>query len=230
MKLIINILSIKKDIRSVGRIECFSQEEVDFFLKKIKDFSLYYKIVSKSDEVKSKEVKVHIYFSKNKKNKEKIDRLIELYQSENRNDEAFVKTNKEAGKIYGYPDCCIDWFTDFLISWLAENKKKQIGFIEPSQDLINLEILANSNGDSFDKSVNICQNDSPLFHLPHSFNCKKSINIGKDNLKILKEYNKELFLEYQEYLKGRFKVSKDKIIKLEECSKLNKRDRVIYFK
>jgi len=194
MKLIINILSIKKDIRPIGRIECFSQKKIDFFVKKIKSFSLYYKIVNESDDVRSKEVKAHIYFSKNKKNKKKINRLIELYRSENHNDEALIKTNREAGRIYGYPDCCIDWFVDFLIDWFAENKKKQIGFIEPSQDLINLKILANSSGNSFNKAVNICQNNNPLFHLPHSFNCKKSISAGKENLMILKEYNRNYFL------------------------------------
>ncbi|MBU1177445.1 hypothetical protein KKH96_03305 [Patescibacteria group bacterium] len=93
-----------------------------------------------------------------------------------------------------------------------------------------MKILANSSGNSFNKAVNICQNNNPLFHLPHSFNCKKSISAGKENLMILKEYNRNYFLEYQEYLKCKFKVCKNKIIKLEEYSKFNKKDNIIYFK
>ena len=227
---LITILAIKESLKLIGRIECSFKKESNFFIEKMKFFSLYYKVVNKSDYVKSEKVKMHIYFSKNKKNKEKINKLIKLYQRVNYDNEMFANANKEIGRIYGYPDCCIDWFVDFLISWLAKNRENNINLIEPSQDLINLKFLANSKGNSFNKVVNFCQNDSPLFHLPHSLNCKKSINIGRENLKILKEYNKELFLKYQEYLKGTFRVYKNRIVKIGHYSKLGKKDNIIYFK
>lgn len=230
INVLIALLTVKKNIRPVGRIECYSKKELDSFLEKIKDFSLHCKIIDKSDDVKNKEVKMHIYFSKNKQNKEKIDKLVELDEKGSYNDETFAKMNKEMGKIYNYPDCCIDWFVDFLLNWFSENKKSKIKLIEPNYGSISLKVLSNSKGNSFNKAVNCCQNDSPLLHIPHSFKCRKSISIGKESLKILKEHNKELFLRYQKYLSGAFKIYENKIVKIKNYCQSNRKDNIIYFK
>jgi len=227
---LITILAIKEDIKPIGRIDCFLEKDLDFYIEKMRNFSLYYKIVSKSENVKSEKVKKHIYFSKYKKNKEKINRLIKLYKGGNYNNETFAKANKEMGKIYGYPNCCINWFIDFLSNWFIENEKSKIKLIEPSHSLIILKILSNSKVNLFDKVVNCCQNDNPISHLPHSFKCRKSINIGRENLKILKKYNKELFLKYDKYLKGAFRVYKNRIVKIADYYKSSKNNNFIYFK
>jgi len=224
---LITILAIKEDIKPIGRIDCFLEKDLDFYIEKMRNFSLYYKIVSKSENVKSEKVKKHIYFSKSKKDKEKINRLIKLYKGGNYNNETFAEANKEMGKIYGYPDCCINWFIDFLMDWLSKNS---INLVEPEHDLIILKILSNSKGNLFNKAINCCQNDNPISHLPHSFKCRKSIIIGKENLKILKKYNKELFLKYEEYLKGKFRVYKNRIVKITNYYKSSKNNNFIYFK
>ncbi len=225
---LITMLSIKEGLKPVGRLDCFSKKELDSYTKEIGDLSLFYKTIGKSDEVKSEEIKTHIYFSKNKKGQRDINRLVELHKQENCNDEIFARNNIEMGKIYGYPDCCINWFIGFLTDWFAKNKNNEATFPEPNQSSIILEILANSKGNQFDKTVNSCQGDSPIPHLPHSFNCKKSIMIGKENLKILEKYDRELSLKYQEYIKGTFRIYQDKIERLESFNQKGKN--IIYFK
>jgi len=226
---LISILSVKKDLRPIGRVECFSKDESDTAIEEIKKFSLCYGTVNRSGGIRSNVVKTHIYFVKNENSRGKIDSLINLCQRENRNHEMFIDANRKIGQMYNYPECCINWFLDFLTDWFDKSMKDKTSFAEPSNDLMLLDILSNSKGNSFNKAVNCCQNDSPIIHLPHSFKCRKSIKIGKDNLNILKEYDEGIFLKYEEYLKSAFRVYKNKIVKVEDNCR-TKKGNIIFFK
>ncbi|MFH1671788.1 MAG: hypothetical protein ABH889_03400 [Candidatus Portnoybacteria bacterium] len=224
---LISILAVKKDLKPIGRIECFSQEESDSAIKKIKEFSLFFKVIDESDGTRSNVLKSHIYFAKNKSSREEIDNLINLYQRENDNHEMFIEANGKMGQMYGYPKCCTDWFSGFHTNWIDKNKEHKISFAESSNDLMILDILNNSKGNHFDKAVNCCQNDSPIPHLPHSFKCKKSVNIGRDNLSVLKEYDQEIFSKYEQYLKSTFRAYKNRIVKIED-NEIKKGDLIFF--
>lgn len=85
----------------------------------------------------------------------------------------YLENNNDQGKLgelLGYPECCIDFF----IENMEMQAKKNNDFVLP--------ILENSNGFRFPKEMNIAAryfdfNILPFF--PHSFNCKKSLKIGK---------------------------------------------------
>lgn len=84
-----------------------------------------------------------------------------------------TNNHMELGLILGYPKCCCDFFAD--------------NFNEKNTDL-TLKILENSNGYEFPFYNNIAARHfdiSLLSHFPHSFECNPSIEIAKNNLKII---------------------------------------------
>ena len=102
---------------------------------------------------------------------------------------------KTFGKLLGYPECCVDNF--------IENHKNDLTLIslrnvktKPSFYCNNLFVF-DSKLRSFDLPIYYnnfkifeSQNVKDLFlirHVPCSFDCKKSVNIGKSTLKLLED-------------------------------------------
>ncbi|MEK6943744.1 MAG: hypothetical protein AABX00_06810 [Nanoarchaeota archaeon] len=88
--------------------------------------------------------------------------------------------HKLLGKVLGYPECCCEFF---------ENH-----FNEKNTDL-TLSALENSDGIEFPFYLNIAARHfdiSLLSHFPHSLDCKPSIDIAKNNLKIIKKNSEQV--------------------------------------
>ena len=88
--------------------------------------------------------------------------------------------HKELGSLFGYPKCCCDFF--------------EKNFNEKSTDL-TLKVLENSNGYEFSFYNNTAARHfdvALLSHFPHDFECKPSIEIAKNNLKIIQKYSEQL--------------------------------------
>lgn len=117
---------------------------------------------------------------------EKIDRA---YNTEvNGNVEDF-------GKVLGYPDCCIEKFEEM------QNEKKEVNRIKYIYENSEEFFFENNNLFSFPTRINYEINEEQrevfykidllnyflIFHIPCSYDCKKSRNFGKKVLKILKE-------------------------------------------
>ena len=99
-------------------------------------------------------------------------------------------SHKELGLLLGYPECCCDFF--------------EKNFNEEATDL-TLKILENSNNYEFPFYSNIAARHfdiSLLSHFPHSFECTHSIEIAKNNLKIIQKYAKELAIMFSSLLQG----------------------------
>ena len=123
----------------------------------------------------------HIYISKDG-NRSKFLKLLE----EQNDDEAI-------GKVLGYPQCCIDFF--------MENKEKQ----QKIQNDYILPALNNSEGFEFPFYTNYAIryfDITLLSHFPHSFNCKDSIEIAKNNLQCIKKHSEELANRFETMLKN----------------------------
>ena len=119
-----------------------------------------------------------IYLSKNKEMAENAKFLEENSK------------HKEFGLLLGYPKCCCEFF--------------QKNFDENNTDL-TLKILENSNGYEFGFCNNIAARHfdvSLLSHFPHSFECRPSIGIAKNNLKIINKYSKQLAAMFAGVLQG----------------------------
>ncbi len=94
------------------------------------------------------------------------------------------------GLELGYPECCCGFF--------AKN------FSEKNTDL-TLAILKNSEGFEFPYYTNIAARHfdiSLLGHFPCSFNCKKSVEMAKNNLEIIKKHSIELASIFERTLKN----------------------------
>ena len=98
--------------------------------------------------------------------------------------------HKELGLLLGYPKCCCEFF--------------EKNFNEKNADL-TLKTLENSDGYEFTFYNNIAARHfdvSLLSHFPHSFECKPSIEIAKNNLKIINKYSKQLAVMFSGILQG----------------------------
>ena len=96
----------------------------------------------------------------------------------------------EFGLLLGYPKCCCEFF--------------EKNFDENNTDL-TLKTLENSNGYKFQFYNNIAARHfdvSLLSHFPHSFECKPSLEIAKNNLKTIKKYSKQLAVMFSGILQG----------------------------
>jgi len=123
----------------------------------------------------------HVYISKDK-NKTKFLKLLE-----NKNDDY------AAGELLGYPKCCIEFF-------IANEEKQQ----KIQNDYV-LPALNNSEGFKFKFYTNYAIryfDITLLSHFPHSFHCKESINIAKNNLECIKKYSNDLANKFEIMLKN----------------------------
>ncbi len=118
------------------------------------------------------------YLSKNRETAEKA----KLMETENR--------HKELGLLLGYPKCCCEFF--------------EKNFNEKNTDL-TLKTLENSNGYEFPFYTNTAARHfdvSLLSHFPHNFQCKPSIGIAKNNLKIIQKHSGQLAVMFSGILQG----------------------------
>ena len=96
----------------------------------------------------------------------------------------------ELGTILGYPKCCCEFF--------------EKNFSEENSDL-TLKILSSSSGFKFPFYNNIAARHFDvllLSHFPHSFRCKPSTEIAKNNLDMLRNHSVQLAETFSNILKS----------------------------
>ncbi len=191
----LEILYILEGIKPCARILVFEDEleKVLNYLNKnrlsfsISDFKAL-KHTLQSDFYSDKSVRIpkndlrkgyfFVYISKNKDLAEKAKDAEEKNQ------------HFELGLIFGYPKCCCDFF--------------EKNFDEDNTDL-TLKTLKYSTGVEFPFHTNIAARHfdvSLLSHFPHSFSCEPSINIAKNNLKLIEKHSKKLAVMISGILQG----------------------------
>lgn len=126
--------------------------------------------------------------------------LLYISLSSNMAKEAFEaeknKNTRKLGKLLGYPECCIDFYMNTVIKkkfpfpiYSFIGTKGKLYFY--ANNIFNLDTRLGSK----DREI-ISENPDFLikipqfyliWHLPCSFNCKKSIKIGKEVLKALED-------------------------------------------
>jgi len=181
----LEILYVIEGLKPCARILAFEDE-----LGKVTDFlnenKIYYAISGfkvlkqtlQSDFYSDKSIKIDksdsrkgyffVYLSKEKNFAEKA----KLAESKNQ--------HFELGLLLGYPKCCCDFF--------------EKNFDKSNTDL-TLKTLKYSTGIEFPFYMNIAARHfdvSLLSHFPHSFQCEPSIDIAKNNLKIISRHSKQL--------------------------------------
>lgn len=191
----LEVFYVIEDAKPCARILVFEDEldKVTNFLNEnninatISDFKVLKQTVQ-SEFYSDKSIKIpknaaekgyfFVYLSKNKETAEKA----KLMEEKN--------NHVEFGLLLGYPKCCCEFF------------KKN--FNERNADL-TLKSLENSIGFEFSFYNNIAARHfdvSLLSHFPHSFECKESISMAKNNLKIIQKYSKQLAAMFSGILRG----------------------------
>ena len=168
----IQIASVAKKIREYGRFETSKTNELIPFLNLIKGFNLNYKIF------KSNSKAFFVYFSKKHNN---FDKLIDLHhKNKNKNLKEFSRTNTTLGKMYGYPSCCINFFSENGRNIINQNDFPLI------KETIKNTVKEKQNN-FLPLYTNIFSVNSLIFHIPHSFYCNHSINLAKNQLQLLQK-------------------------------------------
>ncbi|MEK6946067.1 MAG: hypothetical protein AABX32_00515 [Nanoarchaeota archaeon] len=191
----LEVLYVIDDAKPCARI-IVSEDELDKVLEFLKNNKINYsvsdfKIIkqnTQSEFYSDKSIKIpkddsskghfFVYLSKDKDKTEKAK------TAEEKNN------HLELGLILGYPKCCCEFF--------AKN------FDEKNTDL-TLKSLKNSDGFEFPFYNNIAARHfdiSLLSHFPHSFHCRPSIEITKNNLKIIQKHSKQLAEMFSSVLKS----------------------------
>jgi len=155
---------------------------------------------AENDEYSNKGMKVDIndprrgmffiYISKN----EKLAAAANAYE--------FKSDHRNLGLVLGYPECCVEFFVKY------EPVQSKL-----TNDYVDL-ILRKSKGRKFQFYTNICKRDfdiTLLNHFPCSFGCKKSIELAKKHLDILRKYDTELAKEFIQKLKCRVKIEGEEV-------------------
>jgi len=207
VRALITALSVSKNQRMVGRFDCYDNASLKFFVSLLVELNLKYKIQpSKEPEgVPGTKPGNTVYTAKKK---EDILKVICYYP------ESIKGDNKILGKLYGYPDCCIKMFVKYKM---------------PNHIRSDIEILYNtlsqSRGNIFSLYMNRFSPYKPVLHLPHSFDCQPSIEIGKYNMELLKEYDIKIYDYVIKQLYGCVLLYKDYILLVDDF--LVKKDCVI---
>ena len=144
-----------------------------------------------------------VYLSKDRKTAEKA-KLMEQNQN-----------HKELGLLLGYPKCCCGFF--------------EKNFSDKNTDL-TLKTLENSSGYEFKFYTNVAARHfdvSLLSHFPHDFECKPSMEIAKNNLKIIQKHSKQLAVMFSGILHSVVIYTMEEgIFLLRKCEKIN--NEIIY--
>ena len=179
---LITILSVYENKRNLGRVDSLDKNQLklySFFIKKLGLQQKTYPIIGTKKE-KTFGAKYLIYLSKKK---DLIEKAVWYHHIYPRNKK--IESENEniiLGRLYGYPNCCIQVF-------LKNNK-----LTRENKDLeILLKVFKDSQSNIFPIYTNRFSPYKMILHLPHSFNCQASIKIGKQNLEILKNYDKKLY-------------------------------------
>lgn len=219
----LDVLYVIKGNKIVSRISIGENNanKIKLFLEKyrIKTYLSDFKILNQIDknrEFSDKGIKVSkdadvpgkffMYISKS----EKLAKRAKELEAEDR--------HKELGLLLGYPECCCRFFEK---NFKTESKKKND---------YTLATLRNSNSFKFPFYTNIAirhMDIALLSHFPCSFQCKKSIKIAKDNLKLIEKYSEEYAAIIKGMLKGGVVYSWDKGIFLLRGIKL-KQNKLFY--
>ena len=180
----LEVLYVIEGIKPCARILVFEDEldKIPNFLNenKIESSISDFKVIkqnTQSEFYSDKSVKIQknaaekgYFFVYLAKNEETAEKAKSMEQNQN---------HKELGLLLGYPKCCCEFF--------------EKNFNEKNTDL-TLKILENSNGYGFPFYTNVAARHfdvSLLSHFPHNFECNPSIEIAKNNLKVIQKYSKE---------------------------------------
>ena len=106
----------------------------------------------------------------------------------------FKNDHRSLGLLLGYPSCCVDFF----VKNEPERSKKDSDYVVCS--------LKNSKNVRHPYFKNLCKRHVDivlLSHFPCSFDCEKSVEIGKRRMRLLHELDQNLAMKYAHQLKGR---------------------------
>lgn len=168
---LLQIFTVKENKRRLGRIE--NPVNINAWEKYCNNLGLkYYRYENKSNH------DVFLFFSK----KEDYIKKGLYYHYFDKREVKPPNDSIALGYLYGYPDCCIKTFID-NIKLIIQEKDFEL----------KMKIIQKSKSNFLPIYTNNFYEFRPIFHHVHSYHCRNSIKIGKENLSIFKEYPDNLY-------------------------------------
>lgn len=167
---LLNMLTVAKDLRQLGRIEIFEDNTLSNLIKRAEEFglkTLYYDTNGRTD----------FLFSKS-------EEILRTAKDLHLNATEPVESNKTLGRFYDYPECCVKYFIDNLEHKLEEKKKNK-----------NYDLMQDTIKEAKANELPYYLNTFPggnrfFFHLTCSYeNCKRTREIAERNVELLKNYD-----------------------------------------
>ncbi len=197
LRVLITILSVYNDLRELGRLTCKNSGclgKARLFINKIGLKQEIYRPSNLANDYS------YLFVSKDK---EKIQKAIDWHFGiKDSGPEA--SDNKLFGKLYGYPDCCIDFFKNNISS---EGDDSQLLWRAYDNSLSNI----------FPIYTNWFSSDKLILHLPHAFDCLESKALGEKHLEIIRDYNQAVYRRVLTELERCILVKKGKVIAFSNC-------------
>tara|TARA_Y100000310_G_scaffold255151_1_gene262417 strand:- start:1543 stop:2361 length:819 start_codon:yes stop_codon:yes gene_type:complete len=202
----LEFLSLLHDIKPAIRILCSQYNATQFglFLNSKKLFYSFsdFKLIKQTTNSFYSDTSIKVDLNDSR------DGHYVFYISKNINTEAIKdleqkSKHKDLGIALGYPECCCDFF---------------VKHFSPTTTDLTLNILNNSHGSHFQFYTNIAARHfdiNLLSYFPCSFHCNKSIEIGKQNLNLLKKHDKEKATLFEKTLRSGVLYSNNGIFLLE---------------
>ena len=206
-RLLLSVYTVKNNKRDVGRIELNPRGSLVYYKNFIKRLQLKSKVVSNASNY-------FIYFSKKKGF---IEQVIAAHQHGD---------NYILGKLYGYPKCCIlawDNESNFKKNKIYVDHCQKNNLIAKTHDSLSMALhnLPKRNPAYLHRHNNFFSGHKLIIHNAHSLNCRKSVDIAKENEQIIKNENRLLWKSALCYLHGVVLVSNQHCLIVNNC-RLNK--------
>ncbi len=171
---ILNILTVAKDARRLGRVEIMEGIALEPLMEQAKSFglkTLTYEIDDRTD----------LLFSKD-------EEILKIALDLHTRPTDPTRCNITLGGFYNYPDCCVKYFVEKLEYKLVQRRK------DKDFDLMTTTIL-DSNKDVLPYYMNTFPGACKfIFHQVCSYTeCQKSIEMAKLYGELVKAYNPEIF-------------------------------------
>lgn len=193
----LNILTVKDGLRRLGRLEFFNYAQlVKYERVTMRSGLTVQRYRPNVKEIKDPSGEYLLYFSKSRGI---VKRAIELHHLK---DLGFSEQNKELGKLYGYPNCCIDFF---IKGGLYLAQQRIFNFLKKS--------IAYSKS-KFPFLMNKFTLNPFIFHMPCGFNCDRTLKLVQEHVKLARKINAPLTDEILKNLKAVVLIAGDSAISI----------------
>ncbi len=193
------ISTVRFDQRKLGMLGFFSRDKIENCQAKVEKQGLITQIHKANPSDPAGEWL--LYFSKSS---DIVRKAIKLHHSKDSN---WIKKNRELGQLYGYPKCCINFFINLT-------ERREFDYLKKT--------LANSHSTRFPSLTNRFALNPFIFHVPCSFNCKDTIRLTRNYIKLARKISPLITEQILKNLKAVVLITTDSALNISDYKLVKK--------